>query len=51
MYPPTLKKVLDICSKKNIGVNIELKPNKKKEKTNIESIYNLIQNNNFNCQY
>ena len=28
LYPPTLKEVLDLCSKKNIGVNIELKPNK-----------------------
>ena len=51
LYPPTLKEVLDICSKKNIGVNIELKPNKGKEKENIEAICNLIQNNNFKCQY
>ena len=51
LYPPTLKEVLDICSKKNIGVNIELKPNKEKEKENVEAISNLIQNNNFNCQY
>jgi len=51
LYPPTLKEILDICSKKNIGVNIELKPNKEKEKINVEAVSNLIQNNNFNCQY
>ena len=51
LYPPTLKEILDVCSKKNIGVNIELKPNKEKEKVNVEAISNLIQNNNFNCQY
>ena len=51
IYSPTLKEILDICSKKNIGVNIELKPNKEKEKVNVEAISNLIKNNNFNCQY
>ena len=51
LYPPTLKEILDVCSKKNIGVNIELKPNKEKEKENVKAISNLIQINNFNCQY
>ncbi len=51
LYPPTLKEILDICSKKNIGVNIELKPNKTKEKINVEAVSNLIKKNNFNCQY
>ena len=51
LYPPTLKEILDVCSKKNIGVNIELKPNKKKERENIEAISDLFHNNNFNCQY
>ena len=51
LHPPTLKEVLDLCSKKDIGVNIELKPNKEKEKENVEAISNLIQINNFNCQY
>ena len=37
--------------KKNIGVNIELKPNKTKEKINVKAVSNLIKKNNFNCQY
>ncbi len=51
LYPPTLKEVLDICSNKKIGVNIELKPNKKKEKDNAEAISHLFKKNNFHCQY
>ena len=32
--------------------NIEdIQPNKTKEKANVEAVGNLIQNNNFNCQY
>tara|TARA_B100000700_G_C14973160_1_gene822492 strand:+ start:651 stop:1403 length:753 start_codon:yes stop_codon:yes gene_type:complete len=48
-HVPTLKEVLLLCSKKNIGVNIELKPNKGFEKENVESVVNLINNLNFNC--
>ena len=48
-YIPTLEEVLILCSKKNIGVNIELKPNKGFEKENVEAIINLINNLNFDC--
>ena len=50
-YPPRLEEVLYICSKNNIGLNIELKPNLGKEKKNVEAISSLIKNNIFNCQY
>ena len=50
LYPPTLNKVLTFCSKKNIGVNIELKPNKGFEKENVEAIVKLIKNFNFSCE-
>ena len=46
---PTLEEVLKICSNKNIGVNIELKPNKGFEEQNVEAVVNLINNSNFNC--
>ena len=35
IHPPTLKEVLDYCSYKKIGVNIELKPNTGFEKANV----------------
>ena len=49
LYPPTLKEVLDFCSKKNIGVNIELKPNVGFEKENVEAVVKLIKNYKFTC--
>ena len=51
LYPPTLKEVLNYCSKKNIGVNIELKPNKGFEKENVEAITKLIKSFKFSCQF
>ena len=50
LYLPTLKEVLDLCSRKNIGVNIELKPNKGFEKENVEAVVKLIKNFNFTCE-
>ena len=51
LYPPTLKEVLDLCSQKNIGVNIELKPNKGSEEENVVAITELIMKHKFDCQY
>ncbi len=50
-YPPSLEEVLNLCSDKKIGLNIELKPNKNKEKENIQAIKNLLNNKNFYCEY
>ena len=41
-YPPSLNEVLSFCSNKILGINIELKPNKGKEKENVIAISNLI---------
>ena len=38
-YPPSLEEVLNLCSDKKIGLNIELKPNKNKEKENIQATF------------
>ena len=51
LYPPTLKEVLDLCSQKNIGVNIELKPNKGSEEANVVAVTELIMKHQFDCQY
>jgi len=51
LYPPTLKEILDLCSQKNIGVNIELKPNKGSEEANVLAITELIMKHKFDCQY
>ena len=51
LYPPTLREVLDLCSQKNIGVNIELKPNKGFEEANVVAITELIMKHKFDCQY
>jgi len=51
LYPPTLKEALDLCSQKNIGVNIELKPNKGSEEENVVAIAELIMKHKFDCQY
>ena len=50
-HTPSLKEALNICSKNRVGLNIELKPNKGKEKENVDSVSSLINNNIFNCQY
>jgi len=51
LYPPTLKEALDLCSQKNIGVNIELKPNKGSEEANVIAVTELIIKHKFDCQY
>ena len=51
LYPPTLKEILDLCSQKKIGVNIELKPNKGSEEANAVAIAELIMKHKFDCQY
>ena len=51
LYPPTLKEVLNICSQENIGINIELKPNKGFEESNVVAVTELIEKHKFNCQY
>ena len=50
-YPPSLEEVLNLCSDKKIGLNIELKPNKNKEKENIQAIKNLLNKKKFYCEY
>ena len=51
VYPPTLEEVLVYCSEKKIGLNIELKPNKGKEKENIEAVSYLLKKKKFDLQY
>ena len=51
LYPPTLREVLDLCSQKKIGVNIELKPNKGFEEKNVLAVVKLIKNYKFDCNY
>ena len=51
VYPPTLKEVLDLCYQKNIGVNIELKPNKGSEEANVVAVTEIIMKHQFDCQY
>ena len=43
IYPPTLEEVIVFCLKYKIGLNIEMKPNKGKEKENVKAIINLIK--------
>ena len=50
-YPPSLEEVLNLCSDKKIGLNIELKPNKNKEKENIQAIKKLLNKKKFYCEY
>ena len=50
-YPPTLKEVMQLCSQKKIGINIELKPNKGFEKENVVAIINLIKKFNFKVDF
>ena len=51
LHPPTLKEILELCSQKNIGVNIELKPNKGSEEANVVAVTELIMKHQFDCQY
>ena len=51
LYLPTLNEILNVCSQKNIGLNIELKPNKNFEEENVLAVAELIKKNKFDCQY
>ena len=51
IYIPTLQEVLSFCNENEIGLNIELKPNKGFEKNNVEAIVKLLSNFNFTNQY
>ncbi len=44
IFVPKLKDVLNLCNNNNGNLNIELKPNKNFEKTNIYKIYELTKN-------
>jgi len=50
-YPPSLEEVLKICSDQNIGLNIELKPNKYKEEENVIAVSSLLNEKSFSCPY
>lgn len=50
-YPPSLEEVLLLCNKKNIGVNIELKPNKGFEKKNVKAVVKLISKIKLKSKY
>ena len=51
LYPPTLEEILKLCSKKNIGINIELKPNQGLEKENVVSIVKILKKIKFKIKY
>ena len=51
IYIPTFEEVLLLCEKKNISLNIELKPNKGFEKENVLSIAKILNNSKFSNQY
>lgn len=50
-YPPTLKEVMNFCSNKNIGLNIELKPNQGRERENVDAVSSLFKKNKLNFQF
>ena len=51
IYVPTLNEVLKLCSKKKIGINIELKPNKGFEKDNVKAIVKLFKQYKKNLKF
>ncbi len=51
IYVPTLDEVLKLCSKKEIGINIELKPNKGFEKDNVKAIVKLFKQYKKNLKF
>ena len=51
IFIPTLEDILFLVSKKNIGLNIELKPNKGFEKENVNSIAKILKKNLFLNQF
>ncbi len=50
-HVPTLEEVLIFCSLNKIGINIELKPNKGKEKENVNAIISLINKKKLDIAY
>ena len=50
-YPPSLEEVLSFCVNKNIGLNVEIKSNKGKEKENVNAIITLFSKKNPDFQY
>ena len=51
IYIPSLEEVLLFCIKNNMGINIELKPNIKFERKNVEAIAKLLVNFKYYNQY
>ena len=43
IYVPTLEEVLNLCIKKNCGINIELKPNKNFEEKNVIEVLEVTK--------
>jgi glycerophosphoryl diester phosphodiesterase len=52
IHIPTLKETILFCSKNNVGINIELKPNLGFEKSNVKAIIEVLNNfNSFKSYY
>ena len=51
IYVPTLNEVLKLCSKSEIGINIELKPNRGFEKHNVVAIVKLFKQYKKNLKF
>jgi glycerophosphoryl diester phosphodiesterase len=51
IFIPTFKDILSLAQKKNINLNIELKPNKGFEKENVRSIAENLKNYEFKNQF
>lgn len=51
IYIPTLKDILLFCVKKNMGINIELKPNIGFESANVEAISKVLKNFDLKDKY
>mgnify|MGYP006166290179 CR=1 FL=1 len=51
IYIPTFENILLLSQKKNINLNIELKPNKGFEKENVESVAKVLKNSTFLNSY
>ena len=50
-HSPSLEEVLNFCTNKNIGLNVEIKSNKGKEKENVNAISVLFNKSNLEFQY
>ena len=51
IYIPKLEDVLSLAQKKNINLNIELKPNKGFERENVKSVAKILKDSKFSNQY